>query len=93
MDIKTLFKQYEDEYLKFNKVKIKLSERPDLHAFLFLDKLFPGERDIIRATGHDQIWLDIDDEQIETLTKNQILELLRCGVLYDEDEESLYMFV
>jgi len=91
MNIKTLFKQYEDEYLKFNKVKIKLSERPDLHAFLFLDKLFPGEKDIIRATGHDQIWLDINDEQIQSLSKVQIIELRRCGIIYDEDGLSMFV--
>jgi hypothetical protein len=91
MKIENIFKKYNDNYLKFELVENKKSNRPDLHAFLFLDDLFPKERDIISSASHDIIWLDVDSEEIETLTELQILELVRCGVMYDED--SLCMFI
>lgn len=81
-----------DEFLKFEKVANKRSQRPDLHAFLLLDELFPGTKDIVAAVGHDEIWLDVDDDQIETLTDEQILELSWCGVRHAWDG-GLCMFV
>lgn len=49
INLKTEFAKHADcaEYLKFDRVEPKLSRRPDLHAFLLLDRLVPGIRDII----------------------------------------------
>jgi len=88
--MKGLFDKYHDEYLEFDRVENKRSTRPDLHAFLLLDELFPGNKDIISSAGHDQIWLGIETEDIEKLTQDQILELTRCGVMYDEDSLSMF---
>jgi hypothetical protein len=82
-----------DEFLKFNKVANKRSQRPDLHAFLLLDELFPGTGDMVAAASHDEIWLDVEDNQVETLTDEQILELSWCGVRHDRDVGGLCMFV
>lgn len=79
-----LFEKHNDEYLKFERVENKRSSRPDLHAFLLLDELFPGTRDIVSHASHDEIYLDIDSDDIEKLTEGQVIELLRCGVLYDD---------
>lgn len=73
------------EFLEFHKVNPKRSQRPDLHAFLMLDELFPSDRDIVSNAAHDQIWLDMKDEEIESLTDEQMIELSRCGVFHDED--------
>jgi len=81
-----------DEFLKFDKVANKRSQRPDLHAFLMLDELFPGTSDLVSSASHDEIWLDVDDDQVETLTDEQILELSWCGVRHDSDG-GLCMFV
>ena len=81
-----------DEFLKFEKVASKRSQRPDLHAFLMLDELFPGTSDLVSSASHDEIWLDVDDDQVETLTDEQILELSYCGVRHDSDG-GLCMFV
>lgn len=85
-----IFEKYHGEYLEFDRIENKRSNRPDLHAFLLLDELFPGDRDIISAAEHDEIWLDIESSDIEKLTEEQIVELIRCGVRYSED--SLAMF-
>jgi hypothetical protein len=82
-----------DEFLKFEAVEIKRSNRPDLHAFIMLNELFPRNRDIISAASHDQIWLDVDDIEVETLTDEQMIELSRCGVFYCDECCSLSMFV
>jgi len=81
-----------DEFLKFEKVTNKRSQRPDLHAFLMLDELFPGDSDLVSSASHDEIWLDVDDDQVETLTDEQILELSWCGVRHDS-ASGLCMFV
>lgn len=81
-----------DEFLKFEKVTNKRSQRPDLHAFLMLDELFPSTSDLVSSASHDEIWLDVDDDQVETLTDEQILELSWCGVRHDSDG-GLCMFV
>lgn len=73
----------EEDFLEFEKIIDKFSNRPDLHAFILLDKLFPDDVDIICHSGHKEIQLSIKEEQIEKLTDEQILELVRCGVRYD----------
>ena len=84
-EIEKLFEKHDDEYLKFDMVENKLSKRRDLHAYIMLDRLFPGIGNIINCSDHEVIWLDIDSKDIATLTEEQIIELLRCGVRFDED--------
>ena len=82
------------EYGKFDRVEPKLSKRPDLHAFLLLDLLCPGTDDIVGCGEHDEIWLNIDLEHLaQVVTKEQILDLVRCGVRFDQSVDSLAMFV
>lgn len=82
-----------EEFLKYDRVTGKHTRRKDLHAFIILDTIFPGTSDIVASAEHDQIWLDVDSEQIERLTDDQILMLSRCGVFYDSEVDSLAMFV
>lgn len=82
------FEQFieDDEYLEFDKVENKHSKRKDLHVFIMLDKLFPSHNDIVDCAEHDEIWLDIEDDDLHTLTEEQILELVRCGCMYEYGE-------
>ncbi len=94
MNINDRFEAVNDDYIKFDKVKNKRSMRPDLHAYILLDELFPNPgADIVCAASHDKIWLDFESEKINELTDSQILELTRCGVRYDKEYDSLAMFV
>lgn len=88
------FEAAEGEYLKFERVENNLSGRPDLHAFLLLEKLLPGgDRDLICASEHDEYWLDVDCEKLaEVATQDDINNLSRCGVRFDRDIESLCLF-
>lgn len=96
--MKTLQERFDeidhDEHLKFERVTEKLASRPDVHLFVMLDKIFPSEneRDIVSATDHYGIFLSIDDEQLETLTDEQLLTIVRCGFSLSE-YGGLYSFV
>lgn len=95
MDLKQAFTELEDEYLKFDRVDNKLHSRPDMCAFILLDKLCPAKGcDIVGSAEHDEIWLDVDCEKLaEVATKEDVLLLTRCGIMYDEEMGSLHVFV
>lgn len=94
MNIKEIFDAIpEEDYLDFNAVENKLSQRADLHAFMVLDKLVPEHGDIISASEHDEFYLSIDcDELAKVLTMGEARDLSRCGVRYDEGFDCLCMF-
>lgn len=93
MNLNERFEQFSDEYIQFDRVEVKRSNRPDLHAFLLLDEIQPGDSDLISASEHDEFYLDIDcDKFAEVATDEQIKELTRCGIRYDDDTDSLCMF-
>lgn len=73
-----------EEYIQFDRVQNKRSNRPDLHAFLLLDELFPENRDMVCAARHDEIFLDVSEDDAGTLTDEQIIELIRCGVRFGD---------
>lgn len=82
------------EYLHFDDVPVKRSSRPDIHAFILLNELLPGTTDIISAVEHDILYLDIEPEGLaRVVTEAQLIELARCGIIYDESTDSLYMNV
>ena len=90
--IRILSEDGHEEYLKFSRVENPLHARPDICAFLLLDKLVPGNTDIVTSAEHDKIWLDINLAELAvTATPEDITTLIRCGVHYDDD--SLAMFV
>jgi hypothetical protein len=101
IDLKKTFEKYDGtdtdgtgELLEFSRIENPLSKRPDLCAFLLLDKLVPGNRDIVGDAGHDEIGLDVDLEALaEAATEEDIITLIRCGVRYDEEDNWLQMFV
>lgn len=90
-----MFQEFEDEFLKFDRITDKLSPRADIHAFILLDKLLPGGKgDMVAAAEHDEIYLDADpDELLKVASKDQLRDLHRCGVRLDSGTNSLAMFV
>jgi hypothetical protein len=95
MNIEKMFNMFDDQYIKFENVECKQSNRPDLHAFLLLDRLFPTDNhgDMVSSASHDVICLCITSEQMDTLTVDNVLELTRCGVRYEPEFDCLTMFV
>jgi len=105
IDVEAIFKRLEgtDEYMKFERVEPKPSYIPDLCAFLMLEsldlipKIEHGPNagrhwSIVANAEHDEIFLQVDmDKLAETATEEFIIDLYRCGVMYDQ--EGLKMFV
>lgn len=92
-DIKALFEKHDEEFLKFERIENPRSKRPDLHAFMLLDELVPGDRDIISAAEHDEFYLSIEPDTLAAVaSESQIRDLCRCGIRYDADTDSLCMF-
>lgn len=84
----------ETDFLKFDRVVANAVDRADLHAFMLLNELVPGTRDIVSLAGHDEIWLGVSTERLAAVaTDDIVLELVRCGVRYDNDVDLLAMFV
>jgi len=91
--LKEKFDLAEDEYIKFERYENPMHTRPDIAAFLLLDKLLPGDRDIVSGASHDEFYLDIDCDALnEVATDEDILCLVRCGVIYNDEDKYLYMF-
>lgn len=106
MNLAEVFERHNEEFLKFERVANKRSMRADLHAFLLLDEIVPPEptrgrpdvkdeaSDMVAAAEHDEIWLETDVGKLaERATEDQIVELIRCGVRFDDGVDSLCMFV
>lgn len=88
-----LFEKHSGEFLKFDAIENKRSNRPDLHAFILLDSILPGTGDMIECSEHDEIMLSIDcDKLLKVITEDQIIELYRCGVRYNSEYNSLTMY-
>lgn len=68
--------------------------RDDLKAFVLLDKLCPGNGNMVTSAEHDQIWLDVSPDDLEgKVTIEDVKQLYEWGVFYDESADSLSMFV
>lgn len=96
MDLEAIFEKYTDtDFLEFGRVHNPPNSRPDLCAFLVLDRLVPRPgRDMVTSAEHDVIWLGVEPDKLaEVATEEDILTLVRCGVRYDSSVESLTMFV
>lgn len=94
IDVYELMEKYDDEYLKFDRVEYKPSNRPDLCAMILLDKLQPSlkGRGIIVGADGDSVFIDIDIDKLgEVATEEDVLYLRRCGVHISN--EALCMFV
>ena len=92
-ELKETFRKFDKDYVEFKKIKNPPSKRPDLCAFLLLDKLVPGGSDIVTQSGHDEFFLEIDVETLaERATEDDVLYLVRCGVRYSSEFDCLSMF-
>lgn len=94
LNIEKIFEEHEDDFIRFERVEKKLSNRRDLHAFILLDSILPNSESIISGANHDELWLDIDLEELaKKATKEQIIDLHRCGIRYFSEYDCLGMFV
>lgn len=92
MNISEFFSNNGDEFLK----SYKDPEIKDIiHDLFVFNKLAPFvERgDLICASSRDEIFFNVDPEQVFTsLTSYELIKLIRCGLRYSEDQECFVMF-
>lgn len=93
MDTETLielFEKHEDKYLEDEYIKYTVTQRRDLHAFLIIDQLCPGEKDLISAAEHDTYYISVELEELaKNITEDHVIELIACGVLYESEYQCL----
>jgi hypothetical protein len=94
-EMKALFEKYSEESNRgFEDVAHKFSTRPDIHVFILLNDLLPGRHDMVDCAEHDEIWLDVDVDQLAgVITEQQIADLVACGFHFDTDVERIHSFV
>lgn len=96
MTFEEICEKYEDEFLKFDAIPAeqRFSNRPDLHAFMLLDRLVPGKHDIVEASEHDEFFLSVSPDELDAsgATEDQLIQLHRCGVRFDSSYGCLAMF-
>ena len=92
--IEDLENEIRDKKLTFEGIGNKYSQRKDLHAFILLDKIVPDNKYLISAAEHDAIYLDINIEDfISKVSKDQLMELLLFGIMYNSEYNCFIMFV
>lgn len=70
------------------------SGRWDLCGLIRLDKLCPGKSYILGGASHDMVYLDADlDELAKVASPEDVLYLVRCGIVLTEDSDCLALFV
>jgi hypothetical protein len=93
--VPSLFQKHALEYRHFERVQNPPSPRRDLCAFLLIDKLVPDQNEsIINDTsenGDSFVYLNLYPHQLENFPEEQIVDLIRCGVSYNEYSGHLYM--
>jgi len=93
-ELKKLFEIHNDEYIRFERVKNKLSSRPDLHAFLLLDSMCPGSDDMVSSARDDEIYLGVDPHSVlDAVTESMVVDLIRCGISYNREFDCFVIFV
>jgi hypothetical protein len=85
--------KHETNEEKLSRITNRSTNRSDLHAFMLIDRLVPGEKNIISAAEHDEFTLSIDlNELAKAANEQQIFELLECGLIFDFEDERAFMF-
>jgi hypothetical protein len=92
-ELRALFKD-NDVFLQFEHIKPdrRLHHRCDLNALLLLDKLVPGDKDMLCGAKHDQVYLNVILEELVKagVTDEDILDLSRSGVFMEDDDLCMY---
>lgn len=92
--VRELFEKHDEEFCRFERIENPKCKRPDLYAMTILDRLCPGEGDLIVRTDFDSFTFSISVDQLEGVaTEEDIITLIRCGVtFYSCGDYALFMF-
>lgn len=105
-EMQAIFEDNDDEFLKFQNIpdERRVSLRPDLNAFILIDRLVPtkppahmharsGGFDIVSSSEHDVICLGVSPSDFAAVASMEdVLDLMRCGIMYDDEYECFQSF-
>ncbi len=93
-DLRDLFVKHDAEYLQFDRVENPMHRCRDLCILLMLDKLVAYEgTKFIADADHEIIYLGVSLEQVAAVaTEEDIITLVRCGLMIDTDQDCFSMF-
>jgi hypothetical protein len=94
MDIVLTFQKYKGEFLEFGRIVDPRHRRRDLCAFLLLDDCLPTtNQPMVSSAEHDCIYLVCTGAELASgATEDVIRDLVRCGVICNDDRDQLYMY-
>lgn len=98
-ELREIWAKYSGEqYMQFDEISQheRLSNSPDLHAFILLDRLAPTKEghDLVQHASHDLIILGTDLKILAgNISEEQCVQLMRCGVRLSCEDDYIEMFV
>lgn len=84
-----------DQYGKFELIEEKFSKNRDVHGIILLNSLDPDNtHPMLAAAEHDYMWFGADPTTVfANATPDQLRDLARCCIQYDESYDSFGTFV
>lgn len=95
MNLSKFWEENDDHSHRFEEIPAsrRFSNRPDLHAFNLLDRLVPGTTEMIRWSRSDEVFLGVDITDLtKVATEEDLLDLIRCGMCFNNYQQCLYFF-
>ena len=90
MSIEEQFKKFGDEeFMKFECINNPQFKTPKLCGLVALEKLVGNKIDF--AAEHDKVWCAKCNRDL-TLSDEEVIYLLRCGILWDDEFEGFFFF-
>lgn len=96
--LEEFFEKHSDEFVEFERIQNPKHTRPDLCAMLIISEIqsrYSLEKrfsKMVSWSGHDEIYLDVDVEEIsEYITEEEIIDLIRCGVRLEESNFAMFV--
>jgi len=91
-----IFNDYNHEYLEFERIQNPPCSFPDLCGLNMLHSLDitnDNKKDMLYGSDHRIVYLSMDPYNVlSKITKEKIIYLLRCGILYDSIHKHFYIF-
>lgn len=89
------FQNHADEHGQFDRIPIEERRHPrsDICACIYLHEKLGGTGRVIDKAIDDKIWFDYSWLDIEKLTEEDVIYLVRCGIIYHSGDGFLSMNV
>ena len=88
--IKQKFEEFHsDHYGKFNLINNNKSSCEDVNGLMILSQLFSDNRFMIASCDNNVLYLNLMEYQICELSDDNIKDLLKCRITYNDEANNL----